>query len=469
VTATTLVGRIKTFGAAAIATVLALATLAGGSGTDRAHAAGRYTKRVKRVVDGLTYIRMYDNKLEARIKILKVDPNSPVTLDVALANNTLPGRETTSSMVARHGAIAGINASFGTSWGRPIGTFAEDGSLKASPFVPGGVIAFARGQEVLGANIGHHKLTIKGRGIESGSKFRIADWNDDDEDRERIAAYTKAGGDHADPGSNSCSMRLRPKGALRWSGDYKDLLRRYVVNEQVCRDEPLGIGRGRNVVLTSRRGSPGSDVLQTHKDGQHVRIAWSIHWAKAMDAVGGSPVLINDGKRLQSCEGYVCEQHPRTGVGRLTGGRVILVVVDGRSSISEGMTALQFASFFKKMGAEDAINLDGGGATTMVLRSQVVNEPSDLAGQRAVPSAIIVHNGPDSGEPIPKEGKPVPTSRTALSGLGYQTTPNAGELALEDPASTGGLLDALARGGFGGPPVDLGDLDDELRVFRRTN
>jgi Phosphodiester glycosidase len=468
VTATISAKKFRIFGASAIALLVGLTALASGPEGGRARAAGRYDKRVKKIVDGLVYIKMYDNKLNARIKILKIDPTSPVTLDVALSNDSLPGRETTSSMVARHNAIAGINASFGTSWGRPIGTFAEDGSLKASPFFPGGVLAFARGQGALGAHIGHHDLTIKGRGIENGSRFRIPDWNDNNEDRERIAAYTHSGGGYADPGSNSCSMRLKPKGPLRWSGDYKDLRRKYVVKTQICRDDPLGLGKGPNVVLTSKRGSPGSNVIQNHNGGQHVRIAWSVHWPKAMDAVGGSPVLINDGVKIDTCEGYVCERHPRTGVGRLADGKVLLVTVDGRSTSSRGMTGKQFAGFFKHMGAVDAINMDGGGSTTMVLRGEVVNVPSDSGGQRAVASAIIVHNGQDADEPTPKEGVALPTSTPTLSSYAYVTTPNAGELALEDPASTGGLLDALAKGGFGDPPVDLkGDLRDELKVFRR--
>jgi len=239
---------------------------------------------------------------------------------------------------------------------------------------------------------------------------------------------------------------------------------------QVCRDEPLGVGKGGSVVLTSKRGSSGSDVIQNHNGGQHIRLAWTVHWPKAMDAVGGSPVLINDGEKLKTCEGYVCQRHPRTGVGRLANGKVLLVTVDGRSSGSIGMTALQFASFFKRMGAVDAINLDGGGSSTMVLRGIVVNTPSDGDGQRAVSSAIIVHNGPDTDEPQPKDARPIASgTATALSSYVYETTPSAGELALEDPASTGGLLDALSRGGFGDPPVDLGGrLGDDLKVFRRT-
>ncbi len=104
----------------------------------------------------------------------------------------------------------------------------------------------------------------------------------------------------------------------------------------------------------------------------------------------------------------------------------------------------------------------------MVLRGRIVNRPSDSSGQREVSSAIIVHAGPDPDEPDPRLPRSV-SPLESLVAVGEETSPDSAELSLEDPASTGGLLDALARGGFGGPKVDLeGGLDKALKRFRRA-
>ena len=79
------------------------------------------------------------------------------------------------------------------------------------------------------------------------------------------------------------------------------------------------------------------------------------------------------------------ELHPRTAVGidRDTG-RILLLVVDGRSKLSRGYTLVELARMMRRLGAEDALNLDGGGSSTMVGKDRdggvrVLNPPSDGA------------------------------------------------------------------------------------------
>jgi hypothetical protein len=449
-----------TVAAAAVALSMALTGLGSSPDGDWAKAAGRYSKRREVINSGLTFLKMYDSRLHARIRVLKVDPSTFVTLDVALSNNVLPMRETTTSMVARHNAIAGINASFGNSWGRPLGVFAEDGNVKASPYVPGGTVAFSKGADT--GNIGHKPLRVQVLNKNTGSSWRVPDWNDPSPNLGRVAAYSSAGGSVIDPPGDACAMRIVPRGRRRWSGDLTKLRRRYKVVKQICQGDAMNDDRG--VVLASRRGTKGARIIEGNNRGQFVRLSWSVGYKKVMDAVGGSPVLINNGDMIDRCSGYVCERHPRTGVGRLPDGKVLLVTVDGRQSDSYGMTVMQFARFFKHMGAIDAINMDGGGSSTMVLRGNIVNDPSDAGGQRAVSSAIIIHAGPDSDEPTPAGPQTASTIASAEA-----ESEEATELSMSDPASTGGLLDALARGGFGGPSVDLsGELDRALARFRRT-
>ena len=68
-----------------------------------------------------------------------------------------------------------------------------------------------------------------------------------------------------------------------------------------------------------------------------------------------------------------------------------MVTVDGRQpGVSVGMTLQELAEYLLSLGATDAMNLDGGGSTTMFLDGRVVNTPSDKEGERKVSDAILV-------------------------------------------------------------------------------
>ncbi len=69
----------------------------------------------------------------------------------------------------------------------------------------------------------------------------------------------------------------------------------------------------------------------------------------------------------------------------------MLVTVDGRRpGVSVGLTVAEAARVMRALGAREAMNLDGGGSTTMVVRSRVVNRPSDPTGERPVAEGIFV-------------------------------------------------------------------------------
>ena len=380
----------------ALAVACALAT--GGGPAETARAGSRYTSDKSRIARGLYLVRKYDNKLNARIKILKIDPSKNLTVDLALSNDELPKREKTSSMAARHGAIAAINASFGTNWGRPMGVFAEDGVLKASPLVRGGAFSLSRDESV--GHIGYPRLSIRGHNLTEESKaLWIADWNEVFAASDKISGYTQAGGSVVKTPENACSARLVVRSKIRWARGKNGVSRTYRVRKMRCRQRRMPLNGG--VVLAASRGTPGASKLKRRVDrGDRLNVAWSVGWPGALDVVGGSPVLLLDGKVIATeCGGYVCKRHPRTGVGVTNSGQIFFVTVDGRQTDSEGMTILQFAKLFKKLGAKRALNLDGGGSTTMVVKDEIVNSPS--GSERSVASALLVLKGADSGEPEP--------------------------------------------------------------------
>ncbi len=84
-------------------------------------------------------------------------------------------------------------------------------------------------------------------------------------------------------------------------------------------------------------------------------------------------------------------RQPRTMAGIDRAGNLLLVTVDGRQKGgSEGFTLAEGATFMKSLGAVDALNLDGGGSTTMTVNGTLVNYPSDATGERPVGDTVQV-------------------------------------------------------------------------------
>lgn len=81
------------------------------------------------------------------------------------------------------------------------------------------------------------------------------------------------------------------------------------------------------------------------------------------DAVGAREVILRDGENVATWE----ELHPRTGIGITADGMLVLTVVDGRQDVSEGVTTPELADIMAEFGVVDAINLDGGGSSTLVV------------------------------------------------------------------------------------------------------
>lgn len=115
--------------------------------------------------------------------------------------------------------------------------------------------------------------------------------------------------------------------------------------------------------------------------------------------VGGGGMILRNGKDVTTenieveriGEAFLQNRHPRTLVARDESGETIwLITVDGRQEASVGMNFPEMASFLLDLGASDAVNLDGGGSTTMVVNHKVANRPSDPTGERAVANVLLI-------------------------------------------------------------------------------
>lgn len=103
------------------------------------------------------------------------------------------------------------------------------------------------------------------------------------------------------------------------------------------------------------------------------------------------PLLLLDGKKTSLPDiKFVTNRHPRTFVC-VTNESILFIAVDGRSAKATGMNLIEAQNFLLEIGCIDAINLDGGGSTTLWIKDEgVINNPSDLTGERPVSNAFII-------------------------------------------------------------------------------
>jgi len=121
-------------------------------------------------------------------------------------------------------------------------------------------------------------------------------------------------------------------------------------------------------------------------------------------SVGGGDLILDNGFFDESLadESHEKQRNPRTAVGITADGRVLFYACDGRSkSHSEGLTLSELAGVMLELGCVDAMNLDGGGSTTVVVEGKTVNKPSD-GKQRAVSDAVVFLDNPAAAQFINK-------------------------------------------------------------------
>jgi exopolysaccharide biosynthesis protein len=134
-----------------------------------------------------------------------------------------------------------------------------------------------------------------------------------------------------------------------------------------------------------------TDLFGITKDGVLIVGKYSENQLKELgvqEALSFGPTLIVNGKESDiTIDGGIA---PRTVIGQREDGAIILMVIDGRSLTSLGATYKEVQEVIHKLGAINAINLDGGKSTTMYYDGEIINTPSNSMGERTIPTAVIV-------------------------------------------------------------------------------
>lgn len=132
--------------------------------------------------------------------------------------------------------------------------------------------------------------------------------------------------------------------------------------------------------------------------GRHSRAAkHDLKKWKKETVIGGGPVLvqnsvvtITNNEERKFAGTAIHDVHPRTAIGYTIEGKLIVLVIEGRNpGIAAGATLNETAAILVQLGCVEALNLDGGGSSCMLINGRETIRPSDKEGQRAVPAAMI--------------------------------------------------------------------------------
>jgi hypothetical protein len=323
------------------------------------------------------------------INLLKIDPDK-VDLRVAHALDSAIGLETVSSMAARHGAIAAINAGFfattGTFRGDNVSVLKIAGKLLSEPSSNRAAVGFFRRNQRTETIFGH--LKFDGRIEIAGGGRRKVDGINRLRGENELIIFT--------PEFQRTTLTV-PSGI-------EIVVRRGRIIE--VKDKYGSTRIPEEGFVISASGEARQWALQNLRKGLRLQLKTDLialeiglqnQWNRADNIISGTPQLIRNGRIeiTRELEGngqkFVTDRHPRTAIAKLKDGKLLLVVVDGRQpNYSTGMSLNSLAELLLEFGAVEAINLDGGGSSAMVVESKLVNKPSDAAGERAVSDALMV-------------------------------------------------------------------------------
>lgn len=320
---------------------------------------------------GLTHIYRRDdmNGLPVEVNILEIAPKNRYTLKPFSGAVDKNGRGTLLKASKAVGARAAVNASYFDGDGWIIGNLKLDGEWLGMESQPRSAFVVAGGEPVI-----MQDLAYQGRAFfpKLGTFLNIKGIN-----RSRIAGdvvlYTHYYGPATKTNQWGYEIRIANNGKVT----------------EVNKNGNMKLDKD-SVVLSAH--GDAAKVLERVQVGDRVRLRETLG-SDAADAaelvIGAGPSLVTDGKAdVRSAEENIAGdiargRAPRTAIGVKKDGTVILLVVDGRSSSSAGMSLQELADYMVKLGAWQALNFDGGGSSEMVLDGKILNNPSD-GRERAV-------------------------------------------------------------------------------------
>jgi hypothetical protein len=345
------------------------------------------------LMPGVTYERQVQFTSHGPVAVHVVfapKPGGLWQLKPVLSNGAIVGRERVTAMqrsVASAATVAGVNGDLFT-WedGRPSGVLMQGGQLVHPPLPERSSLGIGTDGTL---KVDRVRMFATWRGT---GQRRPMDLNQAPTPN-GVSLFTSAWGPATPSNPGAVEAVVLPFPAATPNVDIVAPV------TQVTMGGGAAIPPGGAVLVA--KGTAAQRLLEEAPVGTNVtlRLLLSPDWAGIADAIGGGPVLVRNGKPVfRHFEAFSTSQlarNPRTGIGQLADGRVVLVVVDGRQpGYSTGMTNFELAQTLVRLGAVTGMGLDAGGSSTMAFEGGLLNKPSDPGGERAVSEGLFVlYNG----------------------------------------------------------------------------
>lgn len=343
------------------------------------------------VTEGVTYEckTLFTTLGWQKIHILKADLTSDnVDIDTLIGKNGISQRSSLSNMVIDNNAIAGINGDFFmmATPSATIGIQITNGKLVSSPCKGNNMAAMGISwDKVPQIMYLKHTSTLI---AENGNVFNVDAINELQRETDKMSIYTPEYG-------KSTPLNL-PNIDLTFAITKGDTV------VSILDGKTVDIPSDGIVIAAKQEGA------QFIKDNLQIGQSINLEVKTTPDisnlkmAIGAGAVLVENGNIPAKFSHDIAGRHPRTAIGFTADKKtIIMVVVDGRQAQSRGMTQTELAKLMLDLGAFNAVNLDGGGSSTMVVRPpgeklpQVIN---NLSGgvQRLIPNGVgIFSKGAD--------------------------------------------------------------------------
>lgn len=327
----------------------------------------------EQIAPGVKHISLLRDSVAGPISahIVDLKLGGEYALKPILSNDAIFGLEKLQSMAERNNAIAAVNASYFSLNGEIIGLMKMDGEIVSTSDIARTGLGILPDGKIIIDQIDSNNLIVLPDG--------------------RTVAIT---GVNHERGQNDLILYNNYYDSMTGTNQFGT---DYIISN----GKIVGIGHG-NVAIP-----PGGLVLSAHgtmekaleglKAGDSIKIMQTMGelWDKTSDAVGAGPRLVKNGSVFLTSKveefpsDITTGRAPRTAVGFTKDGHVILATVDGRQESSIGMTLLELALFMQEWGAVEAMNLDGGGSSEMVIKGKILNKPSD-GRERSVGNALAI-------------------------------------------------------------------------------
>lgn len=309
------------------------------------------------------------NRYNSRITVVEINRaiNPGLGIEPVIAGDSIEDRATVESIARNYGAIAAVNGTFfDMNQGAPLGLIIKNGQMLSSPLW---------NRVVLGINDDgftmdkiDFSLNFKPEGTDESINIRYVNlpWVYED----TTYLYTEAWGNTAPRGPNG----------FRYVSVVNDVV-------QEVSDRPISIPHGGGVIMGPQ------NKLSSLSEGVNLSVDSDLGFDRNnfRHAISGGPYLVKDGNiYVDAAEEQLTDvsgRNPRTAVGFTSDGNLIMLTADGRVSDSAGLTFEQLAEVMQSIGASNAMGLDGGYSTQMVVSGRQQNNSGQV---RSVPNALIV-------------------------------------------------------------------------------